>query len=378
MRRHALAVAVALTLLGTATRSFAQCVSPYYPANVAGSINFTSSTYIPEWMIDTAIGEWGSCSSAGTGFPEMRSNVASDITISVVLQPGQSTTNSGGCAVFQHQLDPATGAVIGGTIVLFDSDILGRDCEPSRADTIAHEIGHVLGLADSGCDGYIMSGSWNRSVQSDECSTVDNQWTTPTEQPPTDDGDDGGLVDNCSQDAGCGGSPIILDLGDGSYQLTSLSGGVQFDLANDGTPAQMAWTRGGTENAFLALDRNGNGTIDNGAELFGNFTPLRSGQRAANGFQALGELDDNGDGVVNASDAAWIALLLWVDRNHDGYSTPDELLPVGASAVTGLETDYRWIGRRDRWGNSFRYMAHFRLGGASTRRAYYDVFFRIE
>lgn len=174
-------------------------------------------------------------------------------------------------------------------------------------------------------------------------------------------------------------SPIILDLGDDTYRLTSVWDGVQFDLRNDGVACQIAWTRLGAENAFLALDRNGNGRIDNGAELFGNFTPLQSGQLASHGFEALAELDANGDGVLDANDSAWATLLLWTDRNHDGASTPDELQSLASSAVTTLELDPALLGRRDQWGNQFRYMAHFRFRqpATETRRTYYDVFFRM-
>ena len=174
------------------------------------------------------------------------------------------------------------------------------------------------------------------------------------------------------------GSPIVLDLGGNSYRLTSVADGVQFDLRNEGRRIQTAWTRLGVENAFLALDRNGNGVIDSGAELFGNYTPLRTGEVAQNGFQALAELDGNTDGVIDSSDSAWDVLLLWVDRNHDGHSTADELTAMPSSAVTSLETDYRAIGKRDQWGNTFRFAAHFRFGSnrAEPRRAYYDVFFR--
>jgi hypothetical protein len=108
-------------------------------------------------------------------------------------------------------------------------------------------------------------------------------------------------------------SPIVVDLGRDGYHFTSVTSGVRFDIRNDGTPVQMGWTRLGAENAFLALDRNANGRIDHGAELFGNATPLRDGSRAANGFIALAEFDDNRDGVVDPSDDAWAALLLWTD-----------------------------------------------------------------
>ena len=215
----------------------------------------------------------------------------------------------------------------------------------------------------------------NDFIRGDFCNSNDNDLgcPDPPPPPPPPHDDTGGWSDSS------GGSPIILDLGDDTYRLTSLSDGVRFDLRNEGYARQMAWTRLGVENAFLALDRNGNGRIENGAELFGNFTPLRSGQTAQHGFEALNELDDNHDGMLDANDGVWAALLLWVDRNHDGSSTADELQPIASSAVTALDIDPHVVGKKDQWGNQFRYMAHFRYRQASAerQRTYYDVFFRM-
>jgi hypothetical protein len=69
-----------------------------------------------------------------------------------------------------------------------------------------------------------------------------------------------------------GSSPIIVDTNGKGFQLTSAQQGVRFDISGTGRPIQLAWTVPGSGNAFLALDRSGNGRIDNGKELFGNFT----------------------------------------------------------------------------------------------------------
>jgi hypothetical protein len=232
--------------------------------------------------------------------------------------------------------------------------------------------GYEMKQQDRGA-GCLVTEVNNELVRGDFCDSNDTDLGCP-EPPPPSNGGGGGWAEVINP-----GSPIILDLGDDTYRLTSVADGVRFDLRNNGQACQVAWTRLGVENAFLALDRNGNGRIENGAELFGNFTPLRSGQLAGHGFEALREMDGNGDGILNATDGAWSALLLWVDRNHDGVSTPGELQPISSSAVTELELDPRVVGRKDQWGNQFRYMAHFRFRHASAeaRRTYYDVFFRM-
>lgn len=166
-------------------------------------------------------------------------------------------------------------------------------------------------------------------------------------------------------------SPLIFDMTGHGYRLTSARDGVRFDIRNEGTAIQIAWTAADSGNAFLALDRNGNGTIDNGTELFGSRTPTKSGTAGPTGFHALADLDTNSDYLIDRFDAAWGSLLLWTDRNHDGASTADELQPIGDSAIVAMEIDFQRIGREDRWGNDFRLMSHARFG--EERRSYFDV-----
>src|SRR6266404_342831 len=118
----------------------------------------------------------------------------------------------------------------------------------------------------------------------------------------------GGCVDpNCPfgyiDAGGVCQSPIIVDLDGKGISLTSAANGVLFDMQGNGQPIQIAWTVPEAANAFLALDRNGNGRIDNGTELFGNFTTQPESNQK-NGFAALAEYDKpenggNGDGVID-------------------------------------------------------------------------------
>jgi hypothetical protein len=312
-----------------------------------------------------------------------QSAAAGGINVSITYVNGPSTRADGACGEGAPTLG-ANGTINGGNITIWSTwgagapeHVRGTDCTAYFNGIIAHELGHVLGLsnAPSTCDDYIMGqGPWNglSSANDAECQQVDQNWTTPTEEPPPPPPPTDEINHN--------GSPIVLAIGDDPYRMTSLSDGVRFDLRNDGTKPQMAWTRAASAIAFLALDRNRNGLIDSGAELFGDYTPLRSGSRAANGFDALAELDANGDRIVDAHDPAWTALQLWIDRDHDGVSAPGELTPVAGSAVTGLSTAYRWIGRRDEHGNLFRYTARFwlHIDGTQRQRLAYDVFFVME
>ena len=130
--------------------------------------------------------------------------------------------------------------------------------------------------------------------------------------------------------------PLTLDLdGDGIETLASNGHkGALFDHSNDGIRTATGWVS--KDDGFLVYDRNGDGVVNNGSELFGDNTLLKNGERAANGYQALADLDDNGDGKVDAADSAFAKLRVWRDLNQDGISQEGELLTLNEAKVKAL------------------------------------------
>lgn len=161
------------------------------------------------------------------------------------------------------------------------------------------------------------------------------------------------------------GSPIVVATSRGAtYKLTSVENGVLFDINGDGRVEQIAWTEPDSDIAFLALDRDGDGKISSGKELFGNHTSPNS----RNGFDALLEMTmaTNGGilrGSVTDLDPIFSRLLLWTDRNHNGVSEPEELRPA-AELFAEIGLGYKPTTRVDQFGNMFRFK-----GWASARTA---------
>jgi hypothetical protein len=183
--------------------------------------------------------------------------------------------------------------------------------------------------------------------------------------------------------------PVILDPQNDGFKLTSAEDGVLFDFNGDGVLDRIAWTEPDSDDAWLAMDRNGNGIIDSGAELFGNRTPAYADRLepvTPTGFSALDFLQglDYGrnvdDGVLNRRDEVFHRLLLWRDINHDGISQPNELQMASSAGLVSIGVRTKESRRRDPNGNLFslRATAEWVVGNQAVTNYAYDVWLRVQ
>jgi len=176
-------------------------------------------------------------------------------------------------------------------------------------------------------------------------------------------------------------TPILIDTEGDGYELTDPTNGVSFDLG-PGQPYRIAWTAMNDDDGWLSLDRNGNGQIDSGKELFGNMTEQPESVER-HGFKALAVYDTssrggNGDGRIDQRDAIFSSLRVWQDINHNGKSEATELQTLLRLNIAAIDLAYRESKKTDEYGNRFRYRAKLYDGeGGHLGRWAWDVFLRM-
>lgn len=185
----------------------------------------------------------------------------------------------------------------------------------------------------------------------------------------------GDRIDALFASTGRMSSPLILDLDGNGVQTLGLSAGVHFDHDGNRFAEGTGWV--GPNDGMLVLDRNGNGVIDDGRELFGNNTLLPDGQQAVNGFAALAALDSNQDGKIDAADELFSSLRVWRDSNSDGVTGDDEFLTLEQAGVASIGLKYAGSSATDPEGNR-----HFQAGSFTrvdgSRGDVHDVWFKVD
>lgn len=278
----------------------------------------------------------------------------------------------------------------GSTLHMPTNFLVPGDNPPTNAYVQAlflHEFGHPLGWGQAPCsNSSVMSNTNAGSYRTDFTACDEQQFAYFFGTPSDPCAGACPAVDMCppEQERGydeCGCptcySPIFLQLDSGGVEFSSAHDGVLFDMYGRGELMRVAWpVSQGT--AWLAMDRNHNGKVDDGTELFGNTRLLQSGSRPISGYDVLAELDANGDGVLNDEDPSFDDLLLWRDRDRDGRSRADELDMLRSGGILALHLDARESRRVDRWGNVFRYRAKVDCAMPPRERFSWDVFLTVE
>ena len=139
--------------------------------------------------------------------------------------------------------------------------------------------------------------------------------------------------------------PIALDLDGDGIETVAANGfaGSLFDHDNDGIRTAGGWVS--ADDGLLVWDKNGNGRIDNGSELFGDSTRWLDGNNAAHGFSALVQHDSNRDGIIDNKDNVFKQLRIWRDLNQDGITQEGELFKLADLKIKSLNLIYQDINK---------------------------------
>lgn len=125
---------------------------------------------------------------------------------------------------------------------------------------------------------------------------------------------------------------LVMDMnGSDEVELIPLkNSGAMWDVDGDDFREHTAWVAFG--DGLLAVDWNDNGEYDDHSELFTD-------------FDALIRLDDNRDGTIDAYDAIWPHLSVWLDNNRDGYTERGEFQPIEYLRITSIGLSAQWLER---------------------------------
>jgi len=166
------------------------------------------------------------------------------------------------------------------------------------------------------------------------------------------------------------GSPIVISF-QPKVEFTSPKDGVNFDIQQFGFPQRVAWTKADANIGWLVRGTN----IKSTEQMFGDMSlqaEPRVPNEEASGYRALRLYDSDGDLKITPTDAIWVELNLWFDRNHNGVAETDELESLDDAGVGSISLQYDTIGKRDRYGTTLHFRSEVQLK-TGTSKFSYDV-----
>nr|WP_282553362.1 hypothetical protein [Providencia sneebia] len=149
-------------------------------------------------------------------------------------------------------------------------------------------------------------------------------------------------------------TPLVIDLNGNGVQTLADSFGVSFDFDGKGTQSQTGWVH--PDDGLLVWDKNKDGLINHGEELFGDNSVLNNHTKAKDGFSALAELDSNSDNAIDKIDSLWSELKVWQDKNSDGISQVHELNTLDNLGIQSIELKKKETNYFDDNGNFHKLM----------------------
>lgn len=343
-----------------------------WPPGQIVNVYINPAGFTPEQLttITNTISAWSNGNDNGVRFNVSSNPVSGNYSYTI----RQQTPSIGAGA----QAETGGTAVAGGNrLTAFSNINPGVSDLGALAHVVSHEIGHTFGLADCttcapNSSAMTLPTSANLNAQEGSpvptaCDAAATQQVVPRSCQPTTcpnryqfDMDECRCVyawEYTSEHRAC---PIILDVEGDGFSMTNPAGGVFFDFDNNGLLEKISWVAQNSDDAWLVLDRNGNFRIDGGAEMFGYTTPQPEPPpgELPNGFRALAVYDrpeNGGDGNnwIDARDGIYPSLMLWQDKNHNGFAEPWELHPLSAFGVVSLSLDFKQSSRIDEHGNPF-------------------------
>lgn len=347
------------------------------------------------------------------------------LIVAVLASPSPSTSQTYGCSIVPEHWVTVQQAL--DTIFVFactKHDLCYRACNPIGGPYFGYWYKDTCDITLYGdllaaCNGWAFNLQYPNSVWetanefADECATVAgaaylgvavfgtnaflngqcdhcNQWACQQISRGYDEGlceilcGWGRDRDDCEQTPwgwDCPPCPIALDLQGNGLKLSGPNPPLYFDLDGDGTLDHTSWTRRQTKDGFLVFDRNGNGLIDDGRELFGTATPpLLATEPVRHGYEALAEFDrislgGNENGMLDEGDRMFQHLQVWRDRNRDGVTQDGELAALAELGITEISLSYYRDDQEDQWGNVQRWWSPIYFDDGSDSMSV-DVFFQ--